>query len=487
MNKELRRVSTIVLAMFIALFVSTSYIQVFATGELNADGRNARTLFNSYSAERGPILVDGNAIAESVPIDDEYKYQRVYNNAEIYANITGYFTLNQANPGIEGELNDYLSGTSDAQFLDNLTSVVTGQNPKGDAVELTIDPNIQQAAWDALGDQRGSVVAIRPDTGEIIAMVSKPSFDPNSLAVHDNALFNEAYGALTSNPDRPLVNRAIAGDLYHPGSVFKVLMAAAAIDSGDFTADSTFPNPAALTLPGTSSVITNASGGTCGAGEEASIATALRLSCNIPMAELGQALGADTINDYAERFGFGDDIEIPLSVTPSIFPLETVEDDVAQLMLASFGQSDDRVTPMQIAMISAAVANGGVLMQPNLVESILAPDLTERESFQPEVYNTPISADTATKLTQMMVDDVANGAASNARINGVDVAGKTGTAENGSSDPYTLWFTGFAPAEDPEVAIAVVVEDGGGLGQSGFGNGVAAPIAKKVLEAVLNK
>jgi peptidoglycan glycosyltransferase len=473
MNKELRRVSMVVLLMFVALFASSSFIQVITADSLNADGRNVRTLYDSYSAERGPILVDGVAIAESTPIDDQYKYQRSYTQAELYANVTGYFTLNQSNPGIEGAMNDYLSGTADAQFLDNLTSIVTGQDPKGAAVELTLDPVVQQAAYDALGD--------------IIAMVSKPSYDPNLLAVHDYDTFAAAYDTLTSDPTRPLVNRAIGGDLYHPGSVFKVIMAAAAIDSGEFTADSTFPNPASLTLPGTSSVITNSSGGACGAGDEASIATALRLSCNIPMAELGEALGADTIDDYASRFGFGDDLDIPLSVTPSIYPIDEIGNDVSKLMLSSFGQSDDRVTPLQIAMVSAAVANGGVLMKPNLVESIIAPDLTELKSFQPEVYNTPISADTATKLTQMMVAGVSDGAASNARINGVDVAGKTGTAENGSNDPYTLWFTGFAPADDPEVAVAVVVENGGGLGQSGFGNSVAAPIAKKVLEAVLNK
>jgi len=485
-NKELRRVSTVVLMMFIALFASSSIIQVFAVDELNADGRNVRTLYDSYSAERGPILVDGVAIAESTPVDDEYKYQRVYTNPALYANVTGYFTLNQANPGIEGAMNDYLSGTSDAQFLDNLTSIVTGQNPKGAAVELTLDPVIQQAAYDALGDQVGSIVAVVPSTGEIIAMVSKPSFDPNTLAVHNTDQFYEAYNALTADPNEPLVNRAIAGDLYHPGSVFKVLMAAAAIDSGEFTADSTFPNPATLTLPNSSSVITNSSGGSCGSGDEASIATALRLSCNIPMAELGEALGVDTIAEYAARFGYGDDFDIPLSVTPSIYP-DDIDNDVARLMLSSFGQDDVRVTPLQIAMTSAAIANGGVQMQPNLIESVLAPDLSEIEKFQPEVYNTPISAQTATIMTQLMVDDVANGAASNATINGVDVAGKTGTAENGEGDPYTLWFTGFAPADDPQVAIAVVVENGGGLGQSGFGNSVAAPIAKKVLEAVLNK
>lgn len=486
MNKELRRVSTVVLLMFVALFTSSSVIQVFAADTLNADGRNVRTLYDSYSAERGPILVDGVAIAESVPVDDQYKYQRVYSNPNLYANVTGYLTLNQLNPGIEGTMNDYLSGTADAQFLDNLTSIVTGQNAKGAAVELTLDPVVQQAAYDALGEQSGAIVALDPETGAVIAMVSKPSFDPNPLATHDNAAFTAAYNALVDDPNRPLINRAVAGDLYHPGSVFKLVMAAAAIDSGQFTPDSAFPNPATLTLPNTSSVISNSSGGTCGPGDEATIATALRLSCNIPMAELGEALGADTIAEYSERFGFGDDFEIPLNVTPSTYP-DDIGNDTARLMLSSFGQDNVRVTPLQIAMVSAAIANGGVLMQPNMVESVLASDLSALVEFQPEVYNTPISSDSATQMTQMMVDDVANGAASNARISGVDVAGKTGTAENGTNDPYTLWFTGFAPADDPEVAVAVVIENGGGLGQTGFGNSVAAPIAKKVLEAVLNK
>lgn len=484
MNKELRRVSVVVLMMFLTLFASTSIIQAISNDALNADGRNVRTLYDSYSAERGPILVNGEPIAQSTPVDDQYKYQRVYTNPELYANVTGYVTLNQANPGIEGAMNDYLSGTANEQFFDYLNSIATGQNPKGAAVELTLDPAVQQAAWDALGDNTGAVVAMVPETGEILAMVSKPSYDPNTLAVHDMDQFFAAYNALGDAPDKPLVNRAISGDLYHPGSVFKLIMAAAAIDSGKFTPESAFPNPASLTLPQSSSAISNSSGGTCGAGDQATIATALRLSCNIPMAELGQALGEDTIAEYTSRFGFGDRLEIPLRVTPSVYPSDL---DQATLMLSSFGQADDRVTPLQMAMVSAAIANQGVLMQPNLVEKILAPDLTEVKGFQPEVYNTPISPDTATKMTQMMIANVADGAASNARINGVDVAGKTGTAENGAGDPYTLWFTGFAPANDPKVAVAVVVENGGGLGQSGYGNLVAAPIAKKVLEAVLNK
>jgi peptidoglycan glycosyltransferase len=482
-NKELRRVSIVVLLMFIALFSSSTVIQVFQQDNLKADDRNSRTLYASFSAERGPILVDGEPIAQSVPVDDEYKYQREYVDGPLYSAITGYFTLNQGNTGVEGALNDYLSGTANEQFLDQLNAILTGQNPKGAAVELTIDPAVQQAAWDGLGDLKGAVVALDPKTGGILAMVSKPTYDPTDLATHDAAAFKASYDALLSDADDPLINRAIAGDLNPPGSTFKLVVTAAALENG-LTPDTDFPNPGTLTLPQSTAVITNAEGGACGGGATVTIATALRLSCNIPFAQLGLQLGYPAISQQARDFGFGDDgLGVPMNVEPSVYP--PIASD-AELMLSSFGQASDRVTPLQMAMVSAAVANGGRLMKPTVVETIFAPDLTELVSFQPEEYSTPISAETAATMNQLMIQNVSNGAGSNARIDGVDVAGKTGTAENGDA-PYTLWFTGFAPANDPQVAVAVVVENGGGLGQSGFGNLVAAPIAKRVIEAVLNR
>ena len=478
MNKELKRVSLAVLAMFITLFVSSTVITVFQADNLRVDGRNTRTLYASYSAERGPILVDGDAVASSTPVDDEYKFLREYPSPDLYSAATGYFTLNQGNSGVEGALNDYLSGTANVQFLDQLNAIVTGQDPKGASVELTLDPVAQQAAWEALGDSSGSVVALDPKTGAILAMVSKPAFDPNLLAVHNTSQVIDNYNTLLNDPGRPLLNRAIGGDLYAPGSVFKLVVAAAALDSGKFTAESEFPNPPTFPLPGTTNSISNAGGGNCGGTANVDLATSLRLSCNIPFAQLGSALGEETISDYAERFGFGTPLTVPQAVTPSQFP-ETESE--AQLMLASFGQASVRVTPLQVAMVSAAIANGGTLMTPTLVESITAPNLTVIEPFENEVLGTPVSEATASTLTQLMVSNVNNGAASNARINGVDVAGKTGTAENDGAE-NTLWFTGFAPAQDPEIAVAVVVENG-----QGFGNSVAAPIAREVIEAVLNK
>ncbi len=485
MNKELKRVSFVVVLMFLALFTSSSVIQVFSVDSLKEDPHNVRVLYDSFSTERGPILVDGVPIAESVPVDDKYSYLRTYSNGPLYAAVTGYLTLNQGNTGIEDALNAELSGTSNAQFMDQINAIITGKSPRGAAVELTIDPVVQQAAWDALGDNTGAIVAIDPKTGAILAMVSKESFDPNVLSAHESSsVIIDRYQQLLGNPNNPLVNRAIAGDLYHPGSTFKIVMTAAALESGQYTPDSTFPNPGTLQLPQSSSVISNAEGGSCGGGAEASIATALRLSCNIPFAQLGVALGEDAIAAQAAKFGFGQRIQVPMAATASRYPTGM---DEAQLMLSSFGQYDDQVTPLQMAMVSSAIANGGVLMQPTLVESVTAADLTVLQALEPTVFSTPVSSATAATMTQMLVNGVANGAASNARISGVDVAGKTGTAENGEGQPYTLWFTGFAPANDPQVAIAVVVENGGGRGQNAFGNLIAAPMAKKVLEAVLSR
>jgi peptidoglycan glycosyltransferase len=482
-SKELKRVAIVVLLMFAALFVATTSIQFFQADALAADSRNTRALYASYDAERGPILVDGQPIASSVPIDDDYKFQRTYANGPLYSQVTGYYTLGQGSSGLEQTLGDYLSGTADSQFLARINSIITGQKPKGASVELTIDPVVQQAAWDALGDQRGSVVAVEPATGRILAMVSKPSYDPNALAVHDTQKVIDTYQALINEPGDPLINRSIDGNLYPPGSTFKIVTSSAALQSGIAPTD-TQPNLARFPLPGSISTVSNSGGGTCGGGDSVSLETAFVLSCNIPMAEFGIQMGDTSLIDMAKAFGFTKELSIPTPVQPSTIRSPMADDKLA---LSAFGQDEDRVTPLQVAMFSAAVANKGKIMKPNLVDSITAPDLSVLQKFEPEVFAEPIISTTSSTLSQFMVSAVDNGAATNARIDGVSVAGKTGTAENGEDDPYTLWFTGFAPADNPRVAIAVVVEDGGGENQSGSGNSIAAPIAKRVLEAVLSK
>ena len=472
-----------ILVMFGTLFVSTTVIQVFQTDNLRVDPRNVRTLYASYSAERGSIIVGNTAIAQSIPIDDVFKYQRTYEGGGLYSAITGYYTINQGLAGLELAMNDELSGQSNAQFFDQVLALVTGKSPRGASVQLTINAAVQQAARDAMGDLSGAAIALNPKTGEIYAMVSTPSYDPNLLATHDTESALSQFNDLLNSSNSPLSNRVIAGTLYHPGSVFKLVVAAAALDSRTLTTETEIANPGTLQLPQSTSFINNSNGGQCGsANPTVTIVTALQYSCNIPFAEIGQLVGERTIQDYAEAFGFGATIEIPMAATPSTFPSGM---DDAQLMVSSFGQFDVRVSPLQIAMVTSAIANGGVLMQPTVVDSVLAADLRPLREFESTVYSTPITPMTADTLVRMMILGVEGGAASNAQIPGISVAGKTGTAENGEGEPYTLWFTGFAPADNPEVVVAVVIENGGGLGQSGSGNAIAAPIARKIIEAVL--
>jgi peptidoglycan glycosyltransferase len=483
-NRELKRVSVVMLIMFLGLLGAATVIQVAQADSLASDGRNTRTLFDSFRAQRGPIMAGETVLAQSIPVDDDFRFLRQYANPLVYAPITGFFTLNQGLSGIESSENTYLTGNNSSQFLEQMNGILTGRPAQGAAVNLTIRPDVQQAAWDALGDYQGAVVVTEVATGKILAMVSKPSFDPNLLAGHNSEAVIDYYNALDNDPAEPLINRPI-GALNPPGSTFKLVTAAALLESGLYTPESTMPNPARLTLPGTDVEIRNSDGKTCGPGEQVSLFTAVSLSCNVPMAQFGMALGYKPIVDMAKKFGFNQSFDVPMTTARSDIPQVM---DVPQTALASFGQFDVRATPLQVALISAAIANGGVEMYPTLMETITASDLTPITTFTPREYSRPISAETAAQITAMMQSSVSNGAATNASIDNVSVAGKTGTAENGPGEPFTLWFTGFAPTTgEPKYAITVVVENGGGMGTNGYGNLIAAPIARVVLEAVLKQ
>lgn len=485
MTKEIRRLSLVMLVMFVALFASTSYIQVVGANELSDNPHNRRALYDSYEVQRGSIIAGGTVIANSVPSGDVYSWIRNYRDGEIWAPVTGYINpvLGSAT-GLEQAMNSVLAGTDDSQFLTRLERIVTGQPPRGSNVMLSLLPDVQAVAHEALGDYEGAVIAMEPDTGRILAMATSPSFDTNLLASHNAAAVNEAHDALAADPLQPLSNRAIGGKLNPPASTFKLVTTSAALASGEYTPESMFPNPAAYTLPGTDNVLRNYDGGTCGPGEEVSIADALRYSCNIPFAQLAIELGDEAIRAEAEKYGFNLAFETPLASTTSVYPRELNDPETA---LSGIGQQDVIATPLQMAMVAAGIANDGVVMNPRMVDSVVAPDLTVQQEFESTEFGTALSKQLAAEMTEMMVSSVRDGAATGARIDGVDVAGKTGTAEHGPGDPYTLWFTGFAPAEDPEVVVAVVIENGGGLGQSGTSNGIAAPIAKKVIEAVLSR
>jgi penicillin-binding protein A len=481
MIKELKRVTLVVGLMFLSLFIAGTNIQAISSTELADDPRNVRNIYESYKTQRGPILVNGKPIAKSIPADNAYRYLRVYDN-EIYSAVTGYFSVFHGATGIEASANNYLSGQSSSQFFDQVNAVLSGNPIAGAAVELTIDPELQQAAWDAMGNYRGSLIAIDPATGNILAMVSKPGFDANSLAGHDSKVTSSNFSELLSDPKKPLINKSIAGDLYHPGSVFKLVVAAAALESGEYTNASRFDNPVSLQLPNSTSKVFNSNRQACGPKKTTSLIYAMRYSCNVPFVELGWALGQDRIRTQAELFGFGKEIRVPMIATPSVYP-EDMDD--AQLALSSFGQFDVRVTPLQMALISSAIANGGVMMQPNLIESVISPNLSILFQSTPEVLSQPITQATADALTKQMVQGVDRGYASNASVAGFKVAGKTGTAENGIGERVTLWFTGFAPAQNPRVAIALVIEDGAGQDSGVSGNRTAAPVARKFFEAVL--
>lgn len=477
MSKSIRRLTSFVLLMFLTLFAFATSIQVFQADSLVGDGRNVRASYDSYKTLRGTILIDSNPIASSYEVDDNFRYQREY-SSEVYSHLTGYFSLFQGSTGVEREMSNFLSGQSSAQFFDQINAVLSGTPISGANVELTIDDELQQAAWKALGNNKGSVVAIDPKTGEIKALVSKPGFDANLLASHSFASSSSAYEELLTDPNDPLVNRAISGDQYHPGSVFKMVVAAAAFESGRFDPDTEFENPNFLPLPGSISTVQNANDSTCGETETVTLRTAFVKSCNIPFAELGMQLGADELRVQSELFGFGRTVEIPMPVSQSIFPEQLNQPQTA---LVSFGQYDLRSTPLQMAMVTSAIANQGIIYSPQLIDRVVSNNLELLSDPAPQVFGSPISQSTAGLITQMMFESVEVGAAGNAKIPGMAVAGKTGTAENGIGQPFTYWFTGFAPAENPELVVTVVVE---GEDQSSTGNSISAPIGRKLLESV---
>jgi peptidoglycan glycosyltransferase len=491
-NAPLRKVAISVLVLFTLLIINVNVIQVVRAHSLRENPRNTRVLTEQYSRERGAIVVDGNEIASSTKTDDALKYQRTYANGPLYAAATGYYSVLFGKTGLEAAENDVLAGTDDRLAFDRLGDILTGRDPSGGNVELTLDPAVQQAAMDGLQGVTGAVVAIDPTTGAILGMASTPTYDPGQLSSHDRAAMRAYEDSITpaegSGDPSPTTNQAIE-ERYPSGSIFKLIVAAEALSSGDYTPETTVPAPNVYTPPGTSRGIPNYNGETCNGGADQSLIDALTISCNTAFAQLGVKLGEDRLRSMAEAFGIdGEKFQMPLTVTGST--IGDIPDDAA-LAQTSIGQRDVQLTPMQAAMISAAIANDGTLMTPYLVKSIRAPDLSVVDQTDAKEMSTPISADVAHQLTTMMTSVVANGTGKKARIDGVQVAGKTGTAEVGTtgdeSPPHT-WFTGFAPADKPKIAVAVFIKNGGQSGTEGTGTGgdISAPIAKAVMQAYLD-
>ncbi|PWN02589.1 cell division protein FtsI [Nocardioides silvaticus] len=497
MNRPIRTVSIFCLFLFLALMVNVTYLQFWHADELNEDPLNARVAEAAFSRERGDILVgegrDQLAIARSREYDDRYKYLRVYPKPLMYANITGYLTLG-SQTGIEASQNAVLSGEDDRLFVTRLIDLAQNQSNKGGNVLLTLDPAAQQAAYDALlqtvgPEGEGSVVAIEPKTGRILAMVSLPSYDPNELTTHDFNAFQRNYDRLDADDKEPLVNRAIQTRLF-PGSTFKVVTAAAAIEEGLYSADDDVPSGATWQTPGTTgenNVIDNEGRFLCNP-EEVSFGTAMAQSCNTAFAKMAVELGPEKMREQAEAFGFNSDYLLDLTPqVQSIYPSGEDGEDLndAQTAQTGFGQFEVQATPLQMAMVVAALGNRGTLMRPYLVDEVQSAEYETLERTDPDEIRDAVSPTTADQVTDLMVETVDNGTASPAQIPGVTVAGKTGTAQRGvPGEPPYGWFVSFAPAEDAEVAVAVMIQEA--PGKEIAGGQLGGPIAKAVMEAVLD-
>ncbi len=487
MNTPLRRIALAVMVLMTVLLANSTYVQVIKADDLRADPRNQRVLLEEYSRQRGQISAGGQVLASSVATNDRINFLRTYpTSPAAYAPTTGYYSLQYASSGIERAEDPILNGSDDRLFGRRLFDLVAGRDPRGGNVALTIDPRVQQTAYDQMTAARytGAVVAIRPRTGEILAMVSTPSYDPNPLASHDAATRTAAWNALQNDPVSPLTNRAVS-ETYPPGSTFKVVLTAAALASGKTTPDTQLTARPQITLPGTNTTLENYNGSTCGAGATASLTEAFARSCNTAFAELGISTGVDALRSQATALGVGPGTpDVPLPVADSA--LGDIPDPAA-LGQSSIGQRDVRLTPLENAVIAATVANGGVRMQPNLVAQLQGPDLSPLTTTKPTALGQAIDPKVNATLTKLMIG-AEDRAGNEGKINGVQIASKTGTAEHGTdpkNTPPHAWYIAFAPATDPQVAVAVLVENGGNRALAATGGSVAAPVGRAVIAAAL--
>ncbi|GII04809.1 peptidoglycan D,D-transpeptidase FtsI family protein [Planobispora takensis] len=487
MNSPLKRTALACILMFGLLMININYLQAVRAEDLKQDSRDRRNFFARYEVERGLITAGNKVIARSEDTGDpETRFKRIYPEGKVYAPVTGFFAPENTSD-IERAENDLLDGSSPSLVIRRGIDLFTGKQTKGANVQLTINPKAQEAAYKALGasGKKGALVAIEPKTGAILAMVSIPTYDPNLLAPADKAAVNEAYKKLDADEDKPLVNRAIART-YPPGSTFKVVTMAAYLESDDSLGpQSQVDAPQRLDLPNTTADLPNYGGAACGAGR-VTLSFALEKSCNTPFGKIGMELGYDAMKEQAAKFGIGenlDPLEIPMAVSPSsIGP----EEDQAALAQASIGQRSNQMSPLQMAMVAAGIANNGVVMKPYLVNKVTDAEGGEIKTADPEELDTAMSEENAAKLKEMMVNVVNLGTASAAQIPGETVGGKTGTAETAEGRAPHAWFISFAPADNPKVAVALIVESGS-AGNDASGGQTAAPIAKSVMEAVLGR
>jgi cell division protein FtsI/penicillin-binding protein 2 len=479
MNKTIRRVSVFTLLLVFALLVRATWVQFYEGQALADDKDNRRNTIALYSEPLGNIVVGGKAVTGSArTTSGDLAYKRTYTDGALYAAVTGYSSQAYGATQLEGIYQDLLDGTDTR--LKSVLDTVTGKRSDPGNVITTIDPDVQKAAYDALGDKKGAAVAIDPATGKILAVVSTPSYDPSRITTGDS----EAWTQLTKDADKPMTNRALRQPL-PPGSTFKLVVAAAALEDGLYSSvDVKTESPDPYPLPRSSSRLTNENpSAPC---ENASIRVALQYSCNNVFGKMAVDLGQDKVRAMAEKFGFNDEEQdVPVRAYPSVYPSDM---DQAQTALSGIGQFDVTATPLQMAMVSAAIANGGKLVSPHMVSKITDSGGDVLENYDDRAGTREIvGSDTAEQLQSAMQTVVEEGTGTNARISGATVGGKTGTAQHGeknSKTPYA-WFTSYGKADGKEVAVAVVVEQSDAARSEVSGNGLAAPVAREVMEAAL--
>ncbi|MFE6663710.1 peptidoglycan D,D-transpeptidase FtsI family protein [Streptomyces sp. NPDC057697] len=483
MIRYIRRAAALCLVLLVALLLNAARIQVFDADSLDNNPANRRLTIARYDQPRGNIMVGGASVTGSKNTGEQLAYERTYTNGPLYAPVTGYASQTYGTTLIENAEDGVLSGTDPMLSPFPLWNEITRSRQPGGNVVTTVKDSVQRAAYEGLGGRRGAVAAVEPSTGKILALVSAPSYDPGQLSGTGSSV-TDAWARLNASKSQPMLNRAIR-QTYPPGSTFKIVTAAAALDANVVTdPDEDTGTPSPYVLPGTSTTLPNEARG-C---DNASLAEAIRVSCNTVMADLGVRVGLDGMVDAVRKFGFNDTgLGIPSGVAKSNFDTSMTKD---QLALSSIGQFDTTATPLQMAMVASAVANGGDLKYPHLVDRTTTRGGSTVHQDGTRSYHQAMNPRTAMQLRRMMVDVVENGTGSNAAIDGVTVGGKTGTAQHGidnSGRPYA-WFISWAQqprAAQPAVAVAVVVEDAAANRADISGGGSAAPIARAVMAAAL--
>ncbi len=501
MERRIRRLGIALVLLFAVLFGQLAYVQVFAADDIKNHPANfSRQLVAEYNVQRGKILTaDGLVLAESVPAPEgsRYRFERRYPQGDLYGYITGFYSRIYGRSALERSMNSYLSGDASELALSTFSDLFLGRQKRGGNIFVTVDPNLQEVARTALGANEGAVVAMDPRTGDILALYSTPGFDPSQLSSGSDPEIRRAWKRLNADPDKPLLALSHQ-ELFLPGSSFKIVTASAALENG-FGPESQWPNPHRLTLPLTNEQLQNFGDDHCNGGSsQITLIEAFEESCNVTFAEVGLRLGAEQLAAQARAYGLcgtlpperttcdGQLINFELPFQSGRFPEPSYfEQNDPLLAFSAIGLDNDLVNPLQMVLMASAVANGGVMPQPRIVSEVRDSQGRVAREFAVRTVRRAISGSSAAKLTQMMIAVVNNGSGYRAAIPGIQVAGKTGTATNGEGRAPNAWFTAFAPAQDPQIAVSVIVLDGGNLGSEATGGQVAAPIVRSVIEAYL--